>query len=121
MKNKKTLVLGASEKVERYANKAVRLLQEYRHDVVAVGNKEGEINGIKISKEFPSNQDIHTVTLYLSEQNQVPYYDKIIQLKPQRVIFNPGTENPDFEKKLNESGIETEEACTLVLLRTNAF
>ncbi|MCO6494495.1 MAG: CoA-binding protein [Bacteroidetes bacterium] len=121
MKEKRTLVLGASTKEERYSNKAIRLLQKHNIPIIAVGNREGEVNGTIIRKNFPENESVHTVTLYLSEKNQEPYYDKIIALKPERVIFNPGTENPDFEKKLNNHGIETEEACTLVLLHTNAF
>lgn len=121
MKTKKTLVLGASEKRDRYANKAIRMLQDHKVPVVAFGNKEGEINGTPISKEFPTDKDIHTVTLYLSARNQPNFIDKIIDLKPKRVIFNPGTENPSFEKQLKENGIEPEVACTLVLLSTYTY
>lgn len=121
MKTKKTLVIGASEKTDRYANKAVRMLQEHDVPVLAFGNRAGKINDTLISTEFPSDEDIHSVTLYLSPKNQVSYYDTIIDLKPKRVIFNPGTENPEFEKQLNKHGIETEVACTLVLLSTNVY
>lgn len=118
---KKTLVTGASEKMERYSNKAIRMLQEYEHPIVAHGLRAGNVNGTEIVTEFPTDEDIHTVTLYLGPKNQPPYYDKIIGLNPKRVIFNPGTENPEFEELLAEKGIETEVACTLVLLRTNGF
>lgn len=121
MKTKKTLVIGASEKIDRYANKAVRMLQDHNVPVVAFGNKEGKINETVISKEFPKDKDVHSVTLYLSARNQPEFYDKIIDLKPKRVIFNPGTENPEFEKQLKENGIESEIACTLVLLSTNSY
>ena len=121
METKKTLVIGASEKIDRYANKAVRMLQNHSVPVVAFGNRAGEINGTIISTEFPTEKDIHTVTLYLSARNQTGYYDKIINLKPKRVIFNPGTENFEFEKQLKENGIESEIACTLVLLSTNSY
>lgn len=121
MEVKTTLVLGASEKPERYSNKAVKMLLEYDVPVVAVGNREGEIQSVTISTEWPVNKDIHTLSLYLSQKNQAHYYDKIIAMHPQRVIFNPGTENPEFAAKLNKQGIQTEEACTLVLLRTNSF
>lgn len=121
MKEKKTLVLGASTKEDRYSNKAVRLLQQHNIPIVAVGNQVGEINGVHIQRNFPEHESIHTVTLYLSPKNQEPYYDKILNLKPERIIFNPGTENPEFEKKLASNGIQTDEACTLVLLHTNAF
>ena len=121
MKTKKTLVIGASEKPERYANKAVRMLQDHGVPVVAFGNKAGEINGTAITTEFPTEGGFHSVSLYLSAKNQTEYYDKIEALKPQRVIFNPGTENPEFEKRLKKKGIEAEIACTLVLLSTKVF
>jgi hypothetical protein len=121
MKTKKTLVIGASEKLDRYANKAVRMLQKHDVPVLAYGNKAGKINETVISTEFPSNEEIDTVTLYLSAKNQTSYYDTIIDLKPKRVIFNPGTENPEFQKQLSKNGIESEIACTLVLLSTNSY
>lgn len=121
METKKTLVIGASEKMDRYANKAVRMLQKHNVPVLAYGNKAGKINETIISTKFPSNQDIHSVTLYLSAKNQVSYYETIIDLKPKRVIFNPGTENPKFENELTQNGIESENACTLVLLSTNSY
>jgi len=121
MKAKKTLVIGASEKTDRYANKAVRMLQEHSVPVIAFGNKAGQINDTVISTEFPTDNDIHSVTLYLSAKNQPEYYDSIIELKPKRVIFNPGTENTEFEERLRKNGIETEIACTLVLLSTNSY
>jgi|SRR5690554_3499510 len=121
MKTKKTLVIGASEKTDRYANKAVRMLQEYDVFVVAFGRKKGTINGTPITTQFPKNEDFHSVTLYLSPKNQMEYIDDIVALKPKRVIFNPGTENQEFVDVLTENGIESEIACTLVLLRTEAF
>lgn len=121
MKNKKTLVIGASIKEERYSYKAVRMLQDHKIPHVAFGNREGDINGTPITKEFPTDTDFDTVTLYLSARNQGDYYDKIINLKPKRVIFNPGTENTEFENILKENGIESEIACTLVLLSTNVY
>ncbi len=121
MNSKKTLVIGASENPERYANKAVRMLQEHDVPVVAFGRRKGEINGTPITTEFPAIKDIHSVSLYLSAKNQEGYYQKIIDLQPQRVIFNPGTENPEFVEQLNRHGIVSEIACTLVLLRTKAF
>ena len=121
MKTKKTLVIGASEKTDRYANKAVRMLQEYSIPVVAFGNRAGKINDTVISTEFPKDEDIHSVSLYLSAKNQPSYYDPIIGLKPKRVIFNPGTENPEFEERLRKNGIQAEIACTLVLLSTEVY
>lgn len=120
-KTGKVMVLGASQNPSRYSNLAIRMLQEYDHDVLAVGRREGEVNGVAINTQWPNHQDIHTLTLYLNAQNQVPHYQEILNLKPKRVIFNPGTENHELQDKLNEAGIEFLEACTLVMLRTNQF
>lgn len=114
--NKKTLVLGASENPERYSNKAIKKLRIYGHDVIAVGNKEGKVDDVKIMKETPNEKNIDTVTLYLNPKNQRPYYDYILSLQPQRIIFNPGTENEELQKLAAEKNIQTIEACTLVLL-----
>ncbi|MFL5763865.1 MAG: CoA-binding protein [Bacteroidia bacterium] len=113
---RKTVVIGASENPERYAYRATMALQRKDHEVVPVGLREGMINGIKILAGKPEIKDVETVTLYVGPQNQPAWYDYIISLKPQRVIFNPGTENPEFENMLRKNNIEAVEACTLVML-----
>ncbi|MBB1140320.1 CoA-binding protein [Myroides sp. WP-1] len=118
---KKTIVLGASTNEERYSNKAIRMLREYGHEVVAHGLRKGQVLDVDIETELQPYNDIDTVSLYLNPQRQEDFYAYIIQLKPNRVIFNPGTENPDFYKQLIKNNIGYEEACTLVLLRTNQF
>jgi uncharacterized protein len=117
MKSKLTLVVGASTNPERYAYKAIKSLRNHDHKVVAYGLKEGRVGDVEITKEWPDKGDhIHTVTLYIGPKNQETYIDKVIELHPKRVIFNPGTENDDFYKKLDEHHIPYEEACTLVKL-----
>lgn len=118
---KKTLVLGASLKPERYANMAMHRLAHYGHDVVAVGLREGEVAGVSIDVESIAYEDIDTVTLYLNASRQAAYYEYILSLRPERVIFNPGTENPEFYEILAENNIESEVACTLVLLGTDQY
>ena len=115
--SKRTLVLGASPNPARYAFKATTMLSEHNHEVFPVGLRAGEINGHKILTDSPAIENIDTVTLYVGPQNQPGYYDYIINtIKPKRVIFNPGTENEELVKRAQKKGIETEEACTLVLL-----
>lgn len=121
MNNKKTLVLGASENTRRYSNMAVRSLQSHGHEVVAIGKRKGKIDKTEIGTEMFDAEDIHTVTLYLNPENQKPYYDYILKLKPKRVIFNPGTENEELERKVAMIGINTLEACTLVMLNTGQY
>lgn len=120
MKNR-TLVLGASVNTGRYSNLAIRKLITKKNEVVAIGTKAGAILDVKIEVEKIKFKNIDTVTLYLNPTNQKEYYNYIIGLKPRRVIFNPGTENREFVKLLKEHNIETEVACTLVLLGTNQY
>ncbi|MCB0463445.1 MAG: CoA-binding protein [Flavobacteriaceae bacterium] len=117
----KTLVFGASLKPNRYSNYAIQRLVANNHDVVAFGLKAGEVDGVKIDTTLKPYKDIDTVTLYLNAKRQREYYDYIISLKPNRVIFNPGTENPEFFQLLKEHNINFEIACTLVLLSTNQY
>lgn len=119
--SKKTLVLGASTNPGRYSNMAINRLVTYQHPVEAVGLRKGTVAGVDIATEKEPFEDIDTVTLYLNPKRQEEYYDYILSLQPKRVIFNPGTENPAFYKLLRENNIETEVACTLVLLGTNQY
>jgi len=122
MQNKlKTLVIGASLKENRYSNIAIHRLTSHKIETVAIGLRKGEVKGVKIETEQIAFKNIHTVTLYLNPSRQEPYYDYIIKLQPKRVIFNPGTENPEFYNRLKKAGIEVEVACTLVLLSTNQY
>ena len=120
-KMRKTLVVGASLKPDKYSNIAIKKLIEKSITTEAFGLKEGSINGVQIKTNFNDFQNIHTVTLYLNPQSQVEYYNAILNLKPKRVIFNPGTENPEFYKLLKSKDIQVEIACTLVLLATNQY
>lgn len=121
IKNKKTLVLGATTKPERYAFKAVNMLVDKGHSVLALGQNAGVVAGIKIQTKAIPLKNIDTVTLYLNPTRQRDYYNYIVEAKPKRVIFNPGTENPEFYQLLKLNDIKVEVACTLVLLATNQY
>lgn len=118
---KKTLVLGASLKADRYSNMAVNRLRESGYNVVAYGLNQGTIHDVAIDTDLMPYKDIDTVTLYLNPKNQAAYYDYILSLNPRRVIFNPGTENSEFYNILKMNNIYFEEACTLVLLSTKQY
>lgn len=120
MKNK-TLIIGASVNPERYAYKAAKSLIAHNHEIYMIGNKPSVLFDRKITTEQTIYTDVETVTMYVSAKNQTGYYDYIISLHPKRVIFNPGTENLAFAQQLKQEDIFTEEACTLVLLATNAY
>ncbi len=118
---KTTLVLGASVNTERYSNKAILKLRANRNEVFAVGAKKGTVLDVTIEVEKLHFKNIDTVTLYLNPTRQKEYYTYVLELKPKRVIFNPGTENMEFIEVLKKNNIETEVACTLVLLSINQY
>ena len=117
----KTLVIGATTNKERYAYKAISNLIGKSHQVVAIGKEPGMAMDIKIETEKLPFHGVDTVTLYINPRHQKNYYDYIISLKPRRVIFNPGTENPEFYALLSANNIQYEVSCTLVLLATNQY
>ena len=120
---KKTVIIGASPNSSRYSFMAAGMLAEYGYEIVPVGIKHGEIFGNPILdiRQRPMIPEVDTVTLYIGPRHQPEWYDYILSLKPKRVIFNPGTENPEFIKRVEDSGAEALEACTLVMLRSKQY
>ncbi|RKR85316.1 hypothetical protein BDD43_5585 [Mucilaginibacter gracilis] len=121
MASKKTLVLGATPDASRYAYLAANRLVKNGHDIINVGLKNGEVAGVTIEKPQAIHHDVDTLTLYIGTRNQPPLYNYILQTKPRRIIFNPGTENAELEQMAAQQGIETIEACTLVMLSTGQY
>ena len=121
MEKDKTLVLGASEEPSRYSNMAIRMLRKHGCSVVAIGRKAGQVEDVTIETGTPLRADIDTVTLYMNPVHQRPLLDWIIALAPRRIIYNPGTENPELQALASEKHIENLEACTLVMLSTGAY
>jgi len=121
MSSKKTLVLGASENPGRYSYLAVNRLLDHDHEVVAIGKSKGTIRDVAIETDQTIREGIDTITLYLNPDNQKKYYDYILETKPKRIIFNPGTENIELESLAEGAGIQTLEACTLVMLSTGQY
>jgi predicted CoA-binding protein len=118
---KKTLVLGASLNPGRYSNLAINRLVKHGQPTVAIGLRNGKVNGVEIKTEKFPFEDIDTVTLYLNAKRQQEYYNYILSLTPDRVIFNPGTENPELYDLLEQNGIDYENACTLVMLSSQQY
>jgi uncharacterized protein len=120
---KKTVIIGATPNRGRYAFLAAQMLKEYKHDIVPVSIKTGDVLGhdiVDLRKKTPID-DVDTVTMYIGPQNQPEWYDYILSLRPKRIIFNPGTENDEFEKMAEAKGIEVVEGCTLVMLRSYQY
>jgi hypothetical protein len=115
-------ILGASPKPERYAYKAFRMLQDYHHKVVPVHPTLKELEGIPVSPSLDDiTEEIHTLTVYVGPRFIGEEIDRIVRLKPGRVILNPGTESPELMAALDQVGIPYLKACTLVMLRTGQF
>ena len=118
---KKTIVAGASPKAARFSFKAVKELRLYKHPVVALGFREGIIEDVIIQKGKPHIEEVHTISLYMGKERQKEYYNYLIGLKPKRIIFNPGTHNPEFAALAQQNKIEVVEDCMLVMLQTGNF
>ncbi|MDQ7990913.1 MAG: CoA-binding protein [Candidatus Dactylopiibacterium sp.] len=116
------VVIGASNNPERYSNKAMRMLAQYGHRAIPVAPAVSEVEGQPaVARAEDVSGPVDTVTLYVGPARQAPLLEGIVGLRPRRVIFNPGTENPDAYARLDAAGIPYLEACTLVLLRTGQF
>lgn len=120
---KKTVIVGATTDRSRYAYLAAQMLSQYRHEIVPIGIKKGELFGTEILNIFekPVIRDVDTITMYIGPRRQPEWYEYLISLKPKRIIFNPGTENDVLENMAEKKGIEVIEGCTLVMLRTNQY
>jgi len=122
MKSKFTLVLGASDNHDRTSYRALHQLQSNGHPIYAIGKREAQVGQTLIHTSLIGlDQPVDTCTMYLNAQNQKEWYNEILRIKPNRIIFNPGSENPELEQLAEMNGIETERACTLVLLATNKY
>jgi len=123
LKNKRTVVVGASTNPSRYAFLAAEMLTQGGYELVPVGIKKGEVFGAKIQdiRSKPRIDQVHTITLYIGPEHQPEWYDYLLSLEPKRIIFNPGTENETFMKMAAAAGIEVVAACTLVMLRTKQY
>jgi predicted CoA-binding protein len=119
---KLTVVLGASPNPDRFAYKAVRSLQRREMPVVAIGRRDVDLGNLKIRKGMPEDiGTVHTITLYMSAKNQKEYYSYILSLHPKRIIFNPGTTNPELAEIAVNAGIEVIDDCMLVMLNTGKY
>lgn len=115
-------IIGATDKRDRYANKALHALQKNGHAVVLVNPFKEEVEGREcLDSVADYNGKIDTVTLYVNPKRFQDHIDDVIKVQPKRVIMNPGTEDDMHRRTLEDAGIEIIQACTLVLLSTNQF
>lgn len=121
MVKRMTLVVGASPEPTRYSHMAALRLLEKGHPVLLMGKRKGAIGGVAIQSTVPEGAEVHTITMYVAPAHQQDLMDGLLALRPARIIFNPGTENPAFEAAAKALGMEVVEGCTLVMLATGAY
>ncbi len=121
--SKKTVIIGATTNTGRYAYMAAERLSGASVEFVPVGIKKGTVFGQPILpiKEKPMVNDVHTVTMYIGPQNQPKWYAYILSLNPKRIVFNPGTENDEFQNLARQRNIEIVQGCTLVMLGVGTY
>jgi uncharacterized protein len=117
----KVLILGASDKNTRTSYTARLLLKDYGHDTILVHPTLKNIDSETVYSSLDLAPKADIITIYVSAEISSTLEDALIKKYPKKIIFNPGSENPTLAKKLESSGIQVEEACTLVLLKTRQF
>lgn len=116
------VILGASPKAIRYANMAQHLLMAKGYQITPVHPMLSEIDGLAVVNKLADvPQPVHTLTLYVGSARLEEMVGEILQLRPQRVIFNPGTETQTLQQALEAQGCECVTGCTLVMLKTKVF
>lgn len=124
-KKRKVIVIGASNKPERFSYKAIELLLENNFEVIPVHPVYKDICGIPVRRDLEKinqNDEIDTITLYINPHHlDQDLIQQIININPNRVILNPGTESDLLISKLAMHNINCIKACTLILLKTNQF
>ncbi len=115
-------IIGASNKTDRYSYKAQEALSNAGHMVIPVNPVVSNINGVAcVATIGDIKEAVDTVTMYVRPDVSDKMANDLINLKPKRVIFNPGTENDKLEALLRENGIRTARACTIVMVKSNQF
>ena len=120
---KRTAIIGASDHPYRYSFLAANRLKSHDHPIVLLGIRKGNVASEEILdiRSRPHFEDIHTITMYVGKHHQADLEEYILSLHPKRIIFNPGSENNELSQKARELGIETLNACTLVMLSSDQF
>lgn len=121
-KNEAVVILGASNKEDRYAFLALEGLLNRGFRVLPVHPTIKEIKGVPVFASLTNIQEpVNTITLYVGEEKSSALTKEILNLKPKRIIFNPGAENKTLLLEAKKQGIECLDACTLVMLSMNTF
>ena len=115
-------ILGASDRKDRYAHRAMLLLEEKGHRVFLINPSLSMIGDRVVRSSLTDiSESIDTITVYVRMEISSEIADEILASKPRRIIFNPGTENAELAARARNEGIVVTEGCTLVMLSTGQF
>jgi predicted CoA-binding protein len=110
-------VIGASKNREKFGNKCIRAYMAAEYTVYPVNPHENEIEGLKCYKSVLDIKDkVDIISLYVLPSVTKEIINEIIKKKPDAVYFNPGTDDLETEKKLEEKGISVKKQCSIVAL-----
>ena len=116
------VIVGASDKEDRFSNKAMKALLQAGHTVFLIHPSLDIIDVHPVYRSLDDvSEPIHTITLYVNERLSSTLTESILKINPIRVVFNPGTENRLLETTLVQHGITVVEDCTLIMLRDGLF
>lgn len=114
---RRVLVLGASSKRWRFANKAVRAYLEAGHEVIPVHPRETEVEGLRV---YPSLADVPEraalLLLYVRPEVGLQCIDEAPARGVETVFLNPGTESEELAERVRQLGMEPIQACAIVAI-----
>ncbi|MGM0612939.1 MAG: CoA-binding protein [Bacteroidota bacterium] len=119
--DKKTIVLGVSPDPKKRAHRVCKKLMEKGHTIVPLGIREGKVNNIPIITNTNNPQKAHTIVIFLRASRQKAWLSYILASNPKRIIFNPGSENPELVEIAKEREIDVLYGCTLLMLSSNRY
>lgn len=109
-------VVGASPKPGRLSGTLYGRLKADGYRVYAVHPSLKEIFGDPVYPDLGSLPEPPSlVSLYVNAAASAGMAAEIAASGARKVIFNPGAENPALAEALTQAGLETEDACSLVL------
>ena len=122
MKTENTiLVLGASDNPARISCLATRFLKNKGFNLFAVSHRKGMIDDITLhdDSELSQAKEVDCITVFLKPERQCKYYDYILSLNPKKIIFNPGSENPELIALATSRSIKIVTGCTIAMFSNN--
>jgi uncharacterized protein len=115
MEEKSIIIVGASNKRDRYANKAVRAYRDSGWTVYPVHPTEREVEGIPCAPTIAEVKGrARTLSLYVPPAVGLGIIDQAPVRGVREVYVNPGSGSPELVRKILALGMEPIEACSII-------